>query len=146
MPRWSHGTARDARGTAPDAGARRGRPDPGSAFAVGREVDGLEPRRVGQARDPATLRDRLAVDLLDVAREIDRRRPADVRADRVGVDRRPGFLEVADPLRGETARDGDADVVEIGLIEPGANLVNQLGCDPSPFRWGVEPDPIQPVA
>src|SRR4051794_28821076 len=108
-------------------------PTPGSAFAVGHEVDGLEPRRVGQAGDPATLRDRLAVDLLDVAGEIDRGGPADVRADRVGVDRRPGFLEVADPLRGETPRHGDADVVEVGLVEPGANLVDELGCDPAPF-------------
>src|SRR3954453_19252810 len=145
MPRWSHGTARDARGTAPDPGARRGRPDPGSAFAVGREVDGLETRRGGQARDPATLRDRLAVDLLDVARENAPRPPAHGRADRVGVDRRPGFLEVADPLRGETARDGNADGGEIGLVERGANLGNQLAWDPSPFPRGVEPDPIQPV-
>ena len=41
-----------------------------------------------------------AVDLLDVAGEVDRRGAADVRADRVRVDRRAGLLEVARCARG----------------------------------------------
>ena len=51
-----------------------------------------------------------AVDLLDVAGEVDRRRAADVRADGVGIDRGAGILEVADAIRRQTARDGDLDV------------------------------------
>ena len=41
-------------------------------LAIDRQVDRLQPRRVGQARDPAALGDRLPVDLLDVAGEVDR--------------------------------------------------------------------------
>ena len=78
---------------APRAAARAGRRR-GLRLAVGREVDRLEPRRFGQPGDPAALGDRPAVDLLDVAGEVDRRRAADVRPDGVRVDRRAGLLEV----------------------------------------------------
>ncbi len=56
---------------------------PGSVLAPGGQVDGLEARRVRQARDAAALGDRAPIDLLDVAGEVDRRRAADVRPDRV---------------------------------------------------------------
>src|SRR5204862_5375352 len=57
------------------------------------ELDSLEARRVGTARNATALRDRPAVDLLDVAGEVDRRGAADVRAHGVRVDRRAGLLE-----------------------------------------------------
>src|SRR6185503_2219393 len=90
------------------AGRVRGpRASAGGAVPPRGEVDATEPRRVGQARDPAALRDRLAVDLLDVAGEVDRRGAADVRPDGVRVDGRGSVLEVLDPLRVQAARDDD---------------------------------------
>src|SRR4249919_325538 len=105
MRRWSHGTGACAAA--------------GLCLAVGREVDRFEPGRVGQARDAPPLGDRLTVDLLDVPGEVDRRGAADVRPDGVRVDRRAGVLEVPDALRVEAARDGDLDVMEARLVEPG---------------------------
>ena len=67
-----------------------------------------------------------AVDLLDVAGEVDRRGAADVRADRVRVDRRAGVLEEADPLRGEPAGDDDLDVAEARLVEPRPDLADEV--------------------
>ena len=92
--------ARTAR-TAVDGG------QPVRAVAPGRQVDRLEPRALGEAGDAAALGDRRAVDHLDVAGEVDRRGAADVRADRVGVDRRAAVLEVRDPLGVQAARHDD---------------------------------------
>ena len=87
----SHGpmVARTAREPPSDAQARA------SALAVRRQVHGLQPGRIGQPGIRPRLAIGCAVDLLDVAGEVDRRRAADVRADRVRIDRRAGLLEVA---------------------------------------------------
>ena len=88
IARWWHGSR----------GCHRTRSS-GLPLAVGRQVDRLQARRIGEPGDPAALGDRLAVDLLDVAGEVDRGGAADVRPDGVRVDRRAGLLEVADPVR-----------------------------------------------
>src|SRR6476659_8411344 len=95
-----------------------------SARAPLLELDALEARRVGAAGNATALRDRPPVDLLDVAREVDGRRAADVRAHGVGIDRRAGLLEHPDALRVEAARDDDLHVAETRLVQPGAELVD----------------------
>ena len=72
--------------------------------------------------------------------------PADVRADGVRVDRRAGLLEVADALRVEAAGHDDLDVLEALLVEPRADLVDEVGRDAAALGGRVEPDAVQPVA
>ena len=40
----------------------------------------------------------------------------------------------------------DLDVLEAGLVEPGADLVDELGGHPAALRRRVEPDAVEPVA
>ena len=72
--------------------------------------------------------------------------PRDVRPDRVRVDRRPGLLEVRDPVRLQPARDHDLDVREARLVEPGADLLDEVHGHPAALRRGVEADAVEPVA
>src|SRR4051794_23271992 len=85
-------------------GRSAGRPVP--------QVDALQPRARRDTRDPASLRDRLAVDLLQVAGEVDGRRAADEAAHRERVDRCARVLEGANPVGREAARNDDLDVLE----------------------------------
>src|SRR5215212_753042 len=94
----------------------------GCGLAIFRQIDPSEPGRLGPAGDPATLRNRPAVDLLDIAGEVDRRRAADVGTNGEGVNRSAGIVEVADPLGVQAARDDDLHVTVAGLIEAGADL------------------------
>ena len=64
----------------------------------GGEVDPLQPGARRDPRDPAPLRDRLPVDLLDVAREVDGAGARDVAPDGEAVGRRALLLEVPDPV------------------------------------------------
>src|SRR5690242_20061283 len=120
MPRWWHGSRiRSARRAVETGGSA-------APVAPGRQVDRPQPGRLGDARDPAALGDRLAVDLLDVACEVDRRRAADVAADGVRVDRRRLLLEVGDPLGVQAARDDDLDVAVALLVEPRPDLLDEV--------------------
>ena len=58
----------------------------------------------------------------------------------------PASLKYADPLRVQAARDDDLDVLEARLVEPGPDLVDEVGGDPAALRRRVEPDAVQPVA
>src|SRR5258706_3700218 len=121
----------------------------GSAASSGApvlEADSLEAGAVRAAWNAAALRDRATVDLLDVAGEVDRRGAADVRSDRVGIDRRLGIAEEPNALRVEAAGHDDLHVVVAGLVEAGPDLVDEIGRDPAPFARRVEPDAIEPVA
>src|SRR5262245_47255231 len=108
------------------AASNRATASPASGSAPVLEADRPEARRVGATGDAAALRDRAAVDLLDVAREVDRRGAADVRADRVRVDWRARLLEDRHAVRVQPARDDDLDVREARLVEAGADLADQV--------------------
>src|SRR4051812_10801601 len=86
MLTWPGPSVREA-----DAG-RRSR----SVRTPGFELEPVQPRTGCQPWDATPLRDRLAVDLLQVAREIDRLRARDIRTDGERVNRRCLFLEEAD--------------------------------------------------
>src|SRR5687768_9750347 len=93
--------------------SRAGRPPCG-------EVERLQARAGGQPRDPAALGDRVAVDFLQIAREVDRLRAGDIGAYGEGVDRRAGVLEDANAIRVQSAADDDPDVREARLVKSGA--------------------------
>src|SRR5258708_28908492 len=76
--------------------------------------------------DAAALGHGLAVDLLDVSGEGERRRGADRHPDAIGMDGALGGLETADPLRIEPAGHEYADGVEPGPVAPGADLFDQV--------------------
>ena len=105
------------------------------------QVDPLQPRVLGSARDPAALGDRAAVDLLQVAGEIDRGGIGDGGPDRERVDRRLRSLEVGDPIEVKASRYDDLHMLMPSLVEPGADLLDQVGGDPAAFRRSVEPHP-----
>src|SRR5258706_7125004 len=109
------------------------------------QADSLEAGAVRAAWNAAALRDRATVDLLDVAGEVDRRGAADVRADRVGIDRRLGIAEEPNALRVEAAGQDDLHVVVAGLVEAGPAPLARDGGDPAPFAPPVEPDARRPV-
>src|SRR5665811_1638603 len=114
--------------------------------APGSQVHGLEPRAWRDARDPAPLRDRAAVDLLDVPREVDGTRPADVAPHGEVVSRGALLLEVSDAIRGEAARDDDDDVAVAGLVQPCPDLLDEVGGDPAALRRRVQADAVELVA
>src|SRR5258706_5957635 len=70
------------------------------------------------------FRDRLAVDQDDVGGEVVLP-TQERRADAVGVDRHLASLELADPLRGEAARDDDLDALVTRVVKRLAYLANQ---------------------
>src|SRR5690242_20478176 len=143
MGGWWHGSRNGSAGGPGDISR-----DDGSARAVApeAEIDRFEAGGLGDARDPAALGDRPAIDLLDVAREVDRRRAADVRADRVGIDRRALLPEVRDALRVQATGDHDLHVPVALLVEPGADLLHEVGGDAAALRGRIEADPIEAIA
>src|SRR5579864_1498661 len=98
------------------------------------------------ARNAPALGQRLAVDLLDVSGECDRLRGADRHADTVRMDRTFRGLELADSRGVETTRDEDADVVEAGQVESGADLLDQIDGDAAALARRVEADTSQSLA
>src|SRR5947208_714666 len=91
--------------------------------------DTCEPRVRGRARNPSSLGHRLARDLLDVGGERDRRRGADRHPDTIRMDGALRGFELADPARVQAPRDEDPDMSESGLVEPGADLFDQVDGD-----------------
>src|SRR5450756_2082173 len=104
--------------------------------APGSQVDGLEPRAWRDARDPAPLRDRAAVDLLDVPREVDGTRPADVAPHGEVVSRGALLLEVSDAIRGTSASRSRSKACAARTVSPTI----------STSEWGMVPVGLRPAS
>ena len=143
MRRWSHGRAFAAmRGSQ----ARRAVAPAGYCLAVGREVDRLEARRVGQAGDPAALGDRRpSISLMSPVKSIG---VAPLMYEPTAYESTGAPASLKYRIR-SGLRPPETVILtwlEAGLVEPRADLVDELGGDPAALRRRVEPDAVQPVA
>src|SRR3990172_10684823 len=103
--------------------------------------------RVGRdAGNAAPLGDGLAVDLVQVGREVDGPGAGDVAADAVAVDGRADLPYLADAVGGHAAADEDAYPRETRQVQVGPHLFHEVRGDAAPLAGGVEADPVQLLA
>src|SRR5205809_1005973 len=124
---------------------RCGRLDAGPC-ALRDQLNPLETLVLGSPGDAATLRDRPSLDLLQISREVDWAGVADRGAHRERVDGRCRLLEIGDALEVDASRNHDAHVLVPSEIEASADLLDQVGGDPSALGRRVEAHPPQPFA
>src|SRR4029079_6047396 len=103
------------------------------------QVDTLEARVVHASGDAATLGNGSAVDLLQVAGEVNGAGVADGGADSEDVDRRTCLLEVADPLGVQAPGDHNAHMLVACLVQARADLLDEVGGHPATLGGGVKP-------
>src|SRR5205823_1420330 len=83
-------------------------------------------------------------DFLDVRGERDRRRGTDRHADAIGMDGTLRSLELADSCRVQAARHEYPNMAVAGLVEPGADLLDEIDCHPATFTRRVQAHAAQP--